>query len=539
MSGYFARWLYPECPDTFFAAKAVPFQVETARNAFVDSYAAIGSGLTRLFPNLVPLLLLGLAGSSVWAQGVAPQGEPGAEGVEREADPLGESADGGETGAADESFEVMGQTADTDAFGPAVDDPFEDTDVSRPVNPDLNRDQENAPLETYTDDYTPLPVGRNELVTGGPGQGLSLRPEGVPLGRGVQLAHWLQLRAVYRLAGIYDSNVNREEDDEDDDFEINNTVILSLTAQRERWSSTLRYALTARTFLDDSSNDSIDHRGTLSGVWTGDKLTLRLNGGVGYLNRPEDPELNRGEVERILIQGRASAEYQFNRLLGLLTELTVDSQLFQDSGVNQFDQLAWAANGFLTLSPNLPVSFLVGGGYRELLYLDDDTPNPDLTLVRALVGVEASFPGRLTASVRAGYEVSDIKERRQFTGDAPEGLVLNGNIAWTIVDGSRLSLEFSRQIQLAVTAAARTVTRVGANFTQELPANVELFLNAVYEDQDREEQPDIRALRGGGGMTWTPVLWLQLGWQVDYQQRRSSAGDFDVLRAGVNITFRL
>ena len=55
----------------------------------------------------------------------------------------------------------MGQTADTDAFGPAVDDPFEDTDVSRPVNPDLNRDQENAPLETYTDDYTPLPVGRS------------------------------------------------------------------------------------------------------------------------------------------------------------------------------------------------------------------------------------------------------------------------------------------------------------------------------------------------------------------------------------------
>jgi hypothetical protein len=459
----------------------------------------------------------------------------------QQADPLGEAApDAGLEGRADESFEAMGRPLDAEPQ-PALDDVMEDGDVSRPVNPDPDLGNENAPLETYQDDFRPLPVGRGELGRGLTTQRFDLPPGTAFQGQGIALTPWLRLRGIFRHSTFYDSNVNRAETDEEEDFEFSNSLGLSLAAARERWSSDMGYTITVRNFLNEGGLDGVDHRLSLGGAWTGRRLTLRLNVAGGYLTRPEDPELNRGQVERFVTEGRFSIGYQFNRLIGLMTEGTVNAQLFQDRGINDFDQLGWGGNAFLTINPNMPLSFQLGGGYRELLYLDDDTPNPDLALTRALFGAQLALPNFVSATVRVGYEISEIKERRQFPADEdpPEGFVLNGDVAWTVITGTRLSLQAARQITFSVTDSARTVTRVGGGVDQALPANVGLFARAAWEHQDRQVRVDIRSLRFTAGAGWTPYPWIQLGTQLDYEQRHARDGDYDVFRAGISLTFRL
>lgn len=391
----------------------------------------------------------------------------------------------------------------------------------------------------------PVPAGRTELggIDGGAISAFGLADRRDVEERGLRLNKWLVLAPVLRFEAAYDDNVFRARsnstDPEEDDIELIGSMGLTLVARpvRELYLS-LSYALLYRTFASESGVNSLDHFVRLNGSWTTRRFGVGTSLTVAKLNRPDDPRFGGAQVERLAVEGQFTGQVQITRRVGLRAEETV--QVFDYDNVDALDQLALGVNLLVTVQAARPLTLLAGAGVRELRYTSSDAVNPDLRLFSPLVGAELRLSQRLTFTLRLGYEIGQITDDRGQTGlDAPSGPVITAAAAWEPNLRWRFSAELTRQITTAVVGSSQTSTRFGVEARRRFGPRISVYARGGVELQEpQNSNDDLTAFNGEVGADWRLKDWLTLGTYVSYLSSDSDArGDFEVMRAGVSLTF--
>lgn len=426
--------------------------------------------------------------------------------------------------------------------GGAATDGGEDT--GEDTGDDGDADDLTGTEPVNTDPRPTLPVQRNELNRNQLGEDLSLPPAGSSLGTGIRLRPWLVFQPSYRLAVFYDDNIFRQGfSSREEDIEITNTLTGRIAATRDRWDAAISYSAIFRNFVDNDNADSVDHQVNTSAGLRFNRVTFRLGGGLSLNSRPTDPQFGGDQQRRMTAQGSLTTTVTITQRIGLQIESQVNRIDFRDRAFDFFDQLGYGVQGYVSFDPNIPVTFLAGGGYRELLYTnDDDAIAPDISFVSVLAGVSvATADDQFTFDLRGGYEIGDIIKRRTFdpNRNAPEGIFVSAAGGWVPNQLTSFTLTLTRQITFSAQADTLTLTRIDFAVTRALPLNTSAFFRVGWGLQDNRDGPARRSTDVTLGGTWDPLAWLSVGLQSSYLGSRSRAGSYGVFRVGMSVTLRL
>lgn len=358
------------------------------------------------------------------------------------------------------------------------------------------------------------------------------------LGRGIELSPWLTLKPHVRQHALYSTNPLLEpHKTKDDDVFLATTVGVDLVAQGYHRELSVGYAGTFRKAIEQDEVDAAEHRTRLSASTSVDRLEARLDGDVAYLLTPTDPRFV-GEVEHTPANGVLTLTWKQSPVFGFEGQAHVNAIDFRDRSLDFFDQLGWGANLGVNITPDLPVSFYTGGGWRELRYIDGDAVAPDLGLASASAGITAEVR-RLSVSLRGGYERGVVLRRRAPTElDDVDAFLGTALITWEPFSETSVTTTAAHRVSFSSTSDYLRLTRLTLSIEQGLPFELAAFGLVAYEVQHPSDASQLRSISGTLGLSWSPREWLDVGGQVSYSSRRSRDGDNEVLTVAGAVTLK-
>lgn len=358
------------------------------------------------------------------------------------------------------------------------------------------------------------------------------------LGEGIALTPWLRLKAHLRGHASYSTNpVLAPPRREDDETFLATTVGVDLVASGYHRELEVGYAATFRDALSDDELDAVEQRLRLAASTSIDRLDARLDADAAYLLTPTDPRFA-GEVRHIPLNGRLRLNWKQSSVFGFEGQAHLGVIDFRDRDLDFFDQVGWGADLGVNVTPDWPVSFYAGGGWRELRYTDHEAVAPDLGLASASLGVSSEL-AKVSIRLRGGYERASVLRRRAPTDvGRVDGFVGTAEVTWKVFEKTSVSVHAQHRITFSSTSDYLRLSRGSLGVEQELPFDLSAFGQASYEVQDPRRQPELRSVTGTVGVAWGPRPWFDVGVQVSYTSRRTRGDDAEGLSVTGAVTLK-
>lgn len=223
-----------------------------------------------------------------------------------------------------------------------------------------------------------------------------------------------------QLSGVYDSNLFLDASGESDLQFVASPWIAYQNAPDGGALLVLsgRYAPFVRTYLENSSLNSLDHSGSASLKYDGSRASLSANAGYSRLSQAN--RFAAGRIDNEIFSVGAAGDYEISQLTSLNARASfgLSNQGLAETRTTTLELSGfWHATPLVRVGPTVRYSHRDGGNLNEVestgLLLTTEYRASDLMQVRASGGVErASFTGGgdetgFTGSLSATYAAPD------------------------------------------------------------------------------------------------------------------------------------
>jgi hypothetical protein len=375
---------------------------------------------------------------------------------------------------------------------------------------------------------------------------------------GIELTPWLRVMPHARHSTSYVSNIFGESNsNKRDDVVFRTLAGLDVRAEDDKARYLeIGYAITGLLYARFGGLDTVEHFLRWGGGAEFGKLQVGTNGYSKWGVSNSDPQFL-GRIRNVQAQWGADVEYQPIDLVGVLVDGSVNLNENFPEELQATNSFKWRGGAWATVTPNTPIGlkFEGGGEYREIIYYDRTATNPDLWFVSGQlgVGIETDI---IQGHVRAGYEAGFSKDPVETTTASPglgstttrketnqkvvDGLILDGDIGWTIQESTQLTVYGTHQIDPSSQSAFARHTTVGASITQDLPADFHAFASASWDKQEPgfDISPTLRTQSFMVGAGWQKWDVVEVGAQVSYIRTKSRITTTETFTTALSITLR-
>ncbi len=317
---------------------------------------------------------------------------------------------------------------------------------------------------------------------------------------------------------------------------------------------TLRYTLDDLIYLNESSQDAIQHRAGTETRFKWSRFAIEGNDRIEFLSSALGGGLTlaaRTPVDRFIVGDIYRFDYRLGERTGVHVEAHHNSVDYQN-GLRLFDtrRIEGIAGFDYYLTAD---TRLFGEGYYGETSLHDNSPTPVIppgtSFVGGFVGARGKFTEKLNGTVKAGYEVSSFSggaiAGNNSAGEAP---VVEADLTYNFSDRSRVNLGYNRRqfVSVQFVRSAYTADQVSLGVSQIIGSAGRLRLDGsiLYQALEFDPSPGNFASRSdsnwqlNAGASWYFETWLSTNLRYTFERYSSdlpSVVDYNVNRITLSL----
>ena len=344
------------------------------------------------------------------------------------------------------------------------------------------------------------------------------------------------VRPHFSATTLYDGNVFIQDKNTKKDFilTLSPGIAVRLGNGQTGFYLTADYTASVVLFLNNSSQDSLDHRASMSLQWTGGKLRVGLLAGLTADSGTSIDATDR--VRRIAIYTGITSHYDYSEKISF--DLNADYRPIKYQSL--LDSSETRLQGYVNYNFTPKLTIGLGG----VLGFATVERGADQTFEDASVRAVYVATGKLTFTADAGVET------RQFSngGDNTVNPVFGLAGTWAVREGTTVSINTRRRIFASAIFQEQDYADTGvfAQVTQRMTDRFDLSLAAGYDHLNYTAAgPGVSASRQDNfffvrpSIQWHATGWCGVGVFYEYSQNFSSGEgnrDFRRDRTGLQVS---